>query len=175
MSGTVTVLAAANNPPSINLTNPINGKKFAAPAAFTLQASATDSDGNITNVQFFSSGALLGRDSSSPFAFNLNLGAGNYSFTARAQDNFGASATSAVVSVFVLTNALLTSPLRLNNGQFQFTIVGITGQTYTTESSTNLRDWTAIATNVAPSNAFNVTDSNATNGPQRFYRARQGL
>jgi len=174
MTGTITVLAPANNPPSVSLTNPVNGSKFTAPAAFALMANANDSDGNVTNVQFFSSGSLLGSDSAFPYSLDVNLAAGNYSFTARASDNLGAASTSSVVNVSVLTNAVLISPLRLIDGQFQFTILTTTGQTYTTEVSSNLISWTAIATNVAPSNSFKVTDS-LTNLPQRFYRTRQDL
>ena len=173
-AGTLTVLAPPNNPPSVSLTNPANGSKFIAPASFPLTANANDSDGNVTNVQFFSGGSLLGSDSTFPYTFNVNLAAGNYSFTARASDNLGAASTSSVVNVSVLTNALLISPLRQTGGQFQFTILTITGQTYTTEVSTNLINWTPIATNVAPSNSFKVTDS-LTNLPQRFYRTRQDL
>ena len=41
------------------------------------------------------------------------------------------------------------------------------------ETSGNLTNWTAIATNVAPSNIFNYTNSNATN-LTRFYRVKDG-
>ena len=59
--------------------------------------------------------------------------------------------------------------------QFQFKILGIAGQTYTTEASTNQLNWSAIATNVAPSNTFDVTDPGSGNTQLRFYRARQDL
>jgi len=112
----------------------------------------------------------------SPFNFNFaNAPAGNYNFTARAIDNQGAATTSAVVNVFVLTNAALSAPTRLTNGQFRFTILGIAGQTYAAERSTNFVNWSAFATNVAPANTFNVTDSSSTNMLLRFYRARQDL
>jgi hypothetical protein len=78
-----------------------------------------------------------------------------------------------VVNVFVLTNAILASPNVLPNGQFWMTVQGIAGQTYATETSTNLANWLAISTNVAPANAFNVTDTTSTNILQRFYRTRQ--
>lgn len=173
-TGTVTVVSI-NLAPSVSLTNPANNARLTAPANILLQAAATD-DGAVTNVQFFSGGTLLGNDTGSPYSFTLNnAAAGNYTFTARAQDNSGLAATSVVVNVFVLTNAILTSPTLLPNGQFQLTVQGFAGQIYTTEASTNLANWSAIITNVAPANSFNVTDTTSTNVLQRFYRARQDL
>jgi plastocyanin len=172
MTGTLTITNPPA-PPSIAITNPVAAAKLRAPANMALQAAAS---GSVTNVQFFSGASSLGSLASPPFNFTLsNAPAGNYSFTAKAVDNQGLAATSAVVNVFVLTNATLTSPVRLTNGQFQFTILGIAGQTYATEASTNLTAWSAISTNVAPSNSFNVVDPAATNIGQRFYRTRQTL
>jgi hypothetical protein len=173
-TGIVTVVSI-NLSPTVALTNPPNNARFSGPANILLQASASD-DGSVTNVQFFSSGALLGNDTAAPYSFTLNnAAAGNYAFTARAQDNLGLASTSAVVNVFVLTNAIITSPTVLPNGQFQLTIQGIAGQTYATEASTNLANWSAILTNVAPANSFNVTDTTSPNVLQRYYRARQDL
>lgn len=171
-TGTVSVVTA-NLPPSVSLTNPANNAKFSAPANLLLQASTTD-DGTVTNVQFFSGATLLGNDPTAPFSFTLNnAAASNYTFTARAQDNGGLTATSAPITIFILTNALLTSPARLPDGQFRFTVQGIAGQTYAAESSTNLTLWSPFATNVAPANIFNITDSTSTNILQRYYRTRQ--
>lgn len=170
-TGTVSV-AAVNLPPSVSLTNPANNASFRAPTNLLLQASATD-DGTITNVQFFNGASLLGNDTAAPFSFTLNnAAAGNYTFTARAQDNGGLSATSSI-NVFILTNAVLTSPARLPGGEFRFTVQGIAGQTYAAESSTNLTTWAAFTTNVAPASTFNITDFTSTNILQRYYRTRQ--
>lgn len=174
-TGNVSV-ASANLPPSVSLTNPPNNARFRAPASFSLQASASDSSGSVTNVQFFSGTTLLGSDTTAPFALPVNnLAAGNYAFTARAQDDGGLAATSAVVNVSVLTNAILSDPVRLPGGAFRLTVLGISNQTYAAEFSTNLTSWSAFATNVAPANTFNITDTTATNVLLRFYRARQDL
>jgi len=168
--------AAAATPPAILLTNPAAGAKFLAPANIPLLAAVTNGSGTVTNVQFFSGASPLGNVTAAPYNFTAsNTAAGNYTFTARAFDNLGASATSAPVNVFVLTNAILTSPTRLADGTFQFTINGIGGQTYATEATTNFQNWTPIITNLAPANIFNVTDSTSTNILLRFYRARQDL
>ena len=160
--------------PSISITNPAAGAKFRAPTNLVLKASASDTDGTITNVQFFSGATSLGNVTTAPFNFtNNNLPAGNYTFTAKALDNLGDATTSAAVNVFLLTNATLASPVRLTNGQLVFTLSGIAGQTYTTEASTNLFTWIPILTNVVPASLFNVTNADATNFPLRFYRTRQ--
>jgi hypothetical protein len=172
-TGTISV-ASVNLPPTVSITNPPAGARFRAPASFTLQATAADVGGSVTNVQFLSGPTLLGSDTSAPYSQPVNnLAAGNYFFTARAQDNGGLITTSAVVTVFVQTNALLTSPERLPGGPFRFTVQGIAGQTYAAEFSTNLTSWSAFATNVAPANSFNVTDATSPNVLLRFYRARQ--
>jgi len=72
-----------------------------------------------------------------------------------------------------VTPLILSAPLRPNNSWFQFTISGVAGRTYIIQASTNLNDWTAIATNVAPSDTFNFTTFNAT-GTRAFYRVKQG-
>lgn len=170
------IVASVNLPPSVSLTNPPNNARFRAPASFPLQAGASDPGGGVTNVQFFSGNTLLGNASVAPFALTVNnLAAGNHAFTARAQDNGGLSATSAVVNVSVLTNAILGHPERLPDGTSRLTVLGISNQTYATEFSTNLTSWFALATNVAPANTFNITDATATNVLRRFYRARQDL
>ena len=58
------------------------------------------------------------------------------------------------------------------NGQFQFTISGVTpGRTNVVQSSSNLSNWTALSTNVAVSNSLQIIDPAATNFNLRFYRS----
>ena len=57
------------------------------------------------------------------------------------------------------------------NGQFQFTITGISpGRTSVVQSSLDLTSWIPISTNVAVTRAIQVSDPEATNFVQRFYR-----
>lgn len=99
----------SNSPPSVTITNPIDGAVFGAPANFTISAMATDTDGSVTNVQFFDSVSLLGNAASAPYNLAVSLAAGSHPLSAVATDNLGASSTSAVVNVTVTsTNALPT-------------------------------------------------------------------
>lgn len=65
----------------------------------------------------------------------------------------------------------LVAPVLGTNGQFQFTISGVSsGRTNIVQCSFNLSNWTCISTNVAISNSFQVIDFVSTNFSQRFYR-----
>jgi hypothetical protein len=62
--------------------------------------------------------------------------------------------------------------LQLNNGQFQFSLTGLTGQgAVEIDASTNLLQWIPIFTNPSAFGGATIIDSNAGNFPQRFYRA----
>ena len=101
--GTMTAAPpAANQPPSVALTAPSANATFTAPATINLSASASDAGGSVTKVEFYQGTTKLGEDTSSPYAFSwANVPAGNYSLTARATDNSGATTTSTAVAVSV--------------------------------------------------------------------------
>ena len=102
-----------NQPPTVSLTAPINNDVFSAPANITITASAADSDGIVTKVQFFRGATLLNEDTAAPFTFNwTNVAAASYSLTAKAFDNAGATTTSTAVAIIVnaLPSVSLTAP-----------------------------------------------------------------
>ena len=91
-----------NAPPSVNITTPANGATFVSPASFTVEASASDSDGSIASVAFYHGATLITTDPSSPYSFTwTGVAAGTYTFTAVATDNGGATKTSAPITVTV--------------------------------------------------------------------------
>jgi len=95
----------ANQPPSISITSPLNATTYSAPATVTINAAASDSNGSVSKVEFFSGAALLGMDTTAPYSFNwANVAAGTYNLTAKATDNEGASATSGAISIIVNTS-----------------------------------------------------------------------
>ncbi len=95
-SGPVAITVNAPNvPPSVAITNPVPGAVLTEPASLTIDASASDTDGAVTQVDFYQGTTLLGSDTSAPYSFAWNnVGAGNYSLTAVATDNSGATTTS---------------------------------------------------------------------------------
>ena len=101
-SSEVSFTAAANQAPAVNITSPVNGTQFTAPANITVSASANDSDGSIARVEFYNGATKLGEDTTSPYSFAWSgVPAGNYSLSSIAYDNLGASTQSAAVNVIV--------------------------------------------------------------------------
>lgn len=174
MTGAVFVVT--NFLPTATITSPANNSTFAAPASFTLAATASDSDGSVTNVQFFANATLLGtvtNFSSGNTTFNLsvsNLAAGNYALKAVAKDNVGATNSSALVNISVVTsvNIVLSSPT-YTNGQFSFRYSVNPGVTYIVQGTSNLGiPFTPLQTNVPASSPATYLDTSAN--PLRFYR-----
>ncbi len=94
--------SSPNQAPTVALTAPANGSTYTAPATITLNATASDSDGSITKVEFYRGTTKLGEDTSAPYSLNLtSVAAGSYSYFARATDNSGATTDSAAVTVTV--------------------------------------------------------------------------
>ena len=97
----------ANQAPTASLTAPANGATFAAPAPITVTATAGDPDGTVATVKFYAGATLIGTDSSSPYSVTWNNApSGTYSLTAVAQDNAGATTTSAARSITVTASGL---------------------------------------------------------------------
>ncbi|MEO8425515.1 MAG: Ig-like domain-containing protein [Verrucomicrobiota bacterium] len=103
------VTSSGNNlPPSVSLTSPAANAAFTAPATITLSATAGDSDGSVSQVEFFNGTTLLGTANTSPYTFDwIGVPPGNYILTAKATDSANATAVSSAVSVTV--NPLLNS------------------------------------------------------------------
>ena len=167
------IVTAANLPPTVSITNPVSGTVFAAPANVTIQASASDSDGTVTNVQFLVGANVVTNKAAAPFsAVTNNLAAGGYTLSAIASDNSGAKATNQVaISVVTPVSVLLSAPQPVPPGKFTFSYTANTGLSYIVQRSTNLAspNWTTLVTNTAGSGSINFTDLNATFNPG-FYR-----
>lgn len=105
-------VTSGNTPPTVSITAPLNGASFTAPASVTINANAADANGTITKVDFYNGSTLLGTDATSPYSYSwTGVAAGNYSLTAVATDNGGATTTSTAVAIVV--NAVATN-LALN-------------------------------------------------------------
>lgn len=91
-----------NASPTATITSPANNAVFNAPASITINATASDSDGTISKVDFYNGSTLLGTDTSSPYSFTwTNVAAGSYVLTTRATDNGNATGTSSIVNITV--------------------------------------------------------------------------
>ena len=102
--------AAANVAPSISITAPANNAAFTAPATVHVTVSAADSDGTVTQVQYYDGvppGAhLLGTLTTAPYSTDLLAQvAGVYTVVAVATDNSGAQTSSSILSFTVNASA----------------------------------------------------------------------
>ena len=103
--------------PTVHITSPNSGDQFTVPRAVTITAEAADSDGSITNVEFFQEvcevvdgqlqclrGDLLPGQviqDSEKFTLQTEVTPGEYIITAVATDNLGAETTSQPVGITV--------------------------------------------------------------------------
>ena len=88
--------------PTVSLTSPAANQSFTAGSSIVLAASAAETGGSISKVEFFSGSTLLGTATTAPYTFTwANVAAGSYSLTAEAFDAAGATATSTAVPITV--------------------------------------------------------------------------
>jgi hypothetical protein len=73
-----------------------------------------------------------------------------------------------VLPVPQIENSQITAP----SGNFAFTIDGVTNEIVVVEASTNLVDWQPVWTNTLSGASATFADSQWTNYPVRYYRAR---
>jgi endonuclease/exonuclease/phosphatase family metal-dependent hydrolase len=102
---------AANLPPIVAIDTPVPDATFTAPATIALIATASDSDGSITSVQFLANEVPLGTDTTSPYEWTwTGVPAGHYSLVAVATDSRGDVTRSAPVSIDVTAATDVTPP-----------------------------------------------------------------
>lgn len=93
--------AAKNVAPTVTMTATLTVAN--APGTIVLSGTASDSDGSIAKVEFFSGTTLLSTVTQAPYGYTWsNVAAGSYSLTARATDNRGSATTTQPSLVTVL-------------------------------------------------------------------------
>ena len=112
-SATITIVAAVNAAPSITMTSPSSNLLKALGDSIALSATAADTDGTISRVQFFANGTLVSEQTSSPYQTNWTpSNSGSYDIFARAIDNAGnhndSPTRTAIMTVYPTTS--LTAP-----------------------------------------------------------------
>ena len=138
---------AINQLPVVNITSPYNNSSFEVPQTITLTVNATDADGTISRVEYYSGISKIGESFSAPFSLTFEVEkAGSYEITAIAYDNLNAFGSSSPINLYAIlyndnpdiinlypnpnqgrfTIDLMTSPLAEKN---TITIVNITGKT----------------------------------------------
>ncbi len=111
-SAIVNINAQSNNPPTVTVSAPTSA---IVGTNITISATASDSDGSVTQVEFFVNNVSVGIDNSAPYSiqYTTTLGAGQI-VRAVATDNQGATANSNNITLNVVANTpptvAVTSP-----------------------------------------------------------------
>ena len=116
----VIVSETANRAPNIAITSPQSNQDFREGSDVKIITSASDLDGEIVKVEFFADDQKLGEDLTAPFEYDWNnVAVKEYSLTATATDNAGATATSESVTVKVSeVNSCMTTSSESTEGAF---------------------------------------------------------
>lgn len=89
--------------PVVTITSPEHGATFNAPATVNIEVDAT-SDSDIVKVEFFASGSKIGEDVTHPYSFTWSdVPEGDYSLTATATGDAGATGSSPAVDISVMS------------------------------------------------------------------------
>jgi uncharacterized repeat protein (TIGR02059 family) len=92
----------ANISPEVTITSPAYNSSFTTGDTITITASATDSDGSITLVEFYDNNNLIGSKADAPYTVDWNnVAAGIYSLTAIATDERNGKTVSAAIAISV--------------------------------------------------------------------------
>ena len=93
---------STNQPPLVTITSPTKSLTTIAPATITIEATASDSDGSVVRLEFFSDNTKIGESTSLPYSYSWkNVMEGTYTVYAVATDNLNAKTVSETVRVVV--------------------------------------------------------------------------
>ncbi|WP_378187832.1 cellulase family glycosylhydrolase [Aquimarina sp. W85] len=119
---------SSNNLPNVSITSPASDSNLPTNTLVTITATANDSDGSITSVEFFVDGQSIGIDTSSPYSLDWTPTlAAQYELTAVAKDNENGVRTSASVQVTVadISEGIDCSTIEIWNAQAVYPTAGM--------------------------------------------------
>lgn len=93
-----------NVDPSVSITKPSTGATSITGVDVEIEASSTDTDGTVTQVEFFVDNVSIGVDNTSPYSATYKGIKGTHSITAVSTDNRNGKTTSSPVSLIVDDN-----------------------------------------------------------------------
>jgi hypothetical protein len=131
-----------NQPPTVSLTNPTNDTNVPLGEPVLLTATATDNDGVVNRVEFFTGSTKIGEATNAPYTFLwTNAPLGLHNLTARVHDDEGTNRTSAISTIFVISaGGLVTPAFNTPTGTVNLTLEGVADWVHwglITESTTN--------------------------------------
>ncbi len=84
-------------PPTVTITSPTNNPTFYVGDSLTLSADASDSDGMVSNVEFYLDDALVWAFTNEPYVCSVTVGPWNHRLRVQATDNLGVTTISSEV------------------------------------------------------------------------------
>lgn len=101
-SAMVPIEVLVSLPPEVSITSPENKQFLPENSSIEITAAASDSDGSITKVEFYSGTKKIGEATAAPYTFNWqNVPKGDYILSAKATDHTGMTTLSSPVTLFV--------------------------------------------------------------------------
>jgi hypothetical protein len=172
----VTVVQSTR-PPTVVMSNLVTGEFFLEGASIKLGALVDTDDGSENQVDFFSNNFPIGSAQGPPpyelVVSTLVTGftSGTNKLTAQYRDNIGYLITSSPVQIY-LTPIHVGLPVLLSDGTLQVHVEGLTPNRFVRlQTSTDLVQWTGVATNTTTSTSLDYTIS--PTDPARFYKIVQ--
>jgi hypothetical protein len=167
MATSMVVNINVDNPPVVTITNPANNSVFRTGSNIGIGASASESGGTISQVQFFQGATSLAVVTSAPYTMTWsNVAAGAYALTARATDSHGLVVTSSVVNIIVdLPTVSLTSPTNsaVINGPTNIVVMATASDTNGGIAQVQFFEG-ALSIGMVTNSPYNLTWSNAPLG-----------
>lgn len=119
----VTVGAVSAGTPSVAISSPASGSSVLVNQTATVEATASDPDGSIAQVDFYLNGLLLGSDTTFPYSTTWTpVSLGSFALVATATDDEGTMATSTTNTVTVSGGGVPTVSLTAPAGGASFDI-----------------------------------------------------
>jgi uncharacterized protein (TIGR03437 family) len=114
--------------PIVSVTAPTSGANFVPGSNIQITAVASAPGRSVSKVDFFRNGTMIGTDTSTPYVFMWNNAVrGNYTVTAQATDDQGASTMSAPISVSVKSSPSTTGKAKGHANSLIGSIASFTG------------------------------------------------
>lgn len=170
-----------NQLPQITITTPTAGTTLTAPANFSFEVQASDSDGQIRRVEFYFGSQKVAETTEPPYSLSVqNAPAGRFRLFARAIDDVGASNDSSVVEVIVNEDNVnpgeppQISARTVAGGLIEISVLdGQDGQSFSFDGSIDLINWSTLSTQTHSGGTLRFTDPDSGNFDHRFYRVRR--
>ena len=107
---------AAPQPPTVSITSPSANATFTQGDPITVEATASDSDGTIQQVEILIGNTVVCTITTAPYRCEVMPTTGNHQLTARAIDKQGVTATSAPVPITITAPGTVTVTLNHSHG-----------------------------------------------------------